>query len=298
MTDPLLSNLKRAPDIVSQGMVSGVEVDEASARVQIKLVIPTAAHFGKGELESLCKNAAVEALPWVKTTQVSFTTATPQYFNTAQPGLNLSNGMKSSKDSIPPALKNVGAVIAVASCKGGVGKSTVALNLACALAEKGGRVGLLDLDVYGPSLPTLLRSSVGTLEDERPVVRRSRTQDNMILPIDCSCGITAMSFGWVNPKAGVRGAGGAQAAVVRGPIASKVVTQLLLGTDWGELDYLVLDMPPGTGDVHLTVSQLVKLSGAVVVTTPSSLSHVDVLKGVAMYEQLKVRKHKSINLLF
>lgn len=113
---------------------------------------------------------------------------------------------------------------------GGVGKSTVALNLAHALAAKGGRVGLLDLDVYGPSLPTLLHNSIELLEDGRPLVKRSREHENMIMPIqtvlnkdtEASSSITAMSFGWVNPKAGVKGAGGNEAAVVRGPIASKV----------------------------------------------------------------------------
>lgn len=97
-----------------------------------------------------------------------------------------------------------------------------------------------------------------------------------------------MSFGWVNPDAGVAGAGGTEAAVVRGPIASQVVQQLLLGTDWGELDYLILDMPPGTGDVQITVAQHARLTGALVVSTPSKLAHVDVIKGVEMFEKMHV----------
>ena len=110
----------------------------------------------------------------------------------------------------------------------------------------------------------------------------------MVLPVECSGGVKCMSFGWVNPNAGVKGAGGAEAAVLRGPVASRVASQLLLGTDWGPLDYLLLDMPPGTGDIQLTVAQHAALSGALVVTTPSALSHVDVLKGVKMFEELRV----------
>jgi len=287
VSDPLLSNLQRAPDIVSQGLVSRIDIDEHQQVVDINIVLPTAAHFGRDELKERCSNATINALPWVKNTNINFTQTIPQYISAAKPGLRVSTGVK-TKEATPPALKNVGAVIAVASCKGGVGKSTVASNLAWAIAERGGRVGLLDLDVYGPSLPTLLENAVEKSENGRPIVKRSREHEGMILPIQCHGGVSAMSFGWVNPKAGVKGAGGTEAAVVRGPIASKVVTQLLLSTEWGHLDYLILDLPPGTGDVHLTVAQLLRLSGAVVVTTPSSLSHVDVLKGVAMYEQLKV----------
>ena len=176
--------------------------------------------------------------------QVKWSNATPRYGHGARQQARLAGG-GSKAPLVPPALKNVGAVVAVASCKGGVGESTVAANLAWALAARGGRVGLLDMDIYGPSLPTLLRRSTvlggggegeGTLA---PAVRRSPEQEKMVLPVACEGGVGAMSFGWVNAKAGVKGAGGTEAAVVRGPVASRVATQLLLGTDWGELDYLV-----------------------------------------------------------
>lgn len=121
VSDPLLSKLPRAPDIVSQGIVSDIDIDENSKNVQINLTLPTGAHFGKKELERRCIDATLEALPWVETTQVSFKIATPQYYNnTAQPGLRVSSGQVKSKDTIPPALKHVGSILAVASCKGNV----------------------------------------------------------------------------------------------------------------------------------------------------------------------------------
>lgn len=130
-------------------------------------------------------------------------------------------------------LSNVEHVIAVSSCKGGVGKSTVAVHLAKALARTGLRVGILDADVYGPSLPFLV-------EPDSRVVSKSPKNSKFILPLESkSCGLKLMSFGFVNPKAGVAGAGGKDAAVIRGPIASRVINQLLHATDWGELDYLV-----------------------------------------------------------
>eukprot|EP00986_Skeletonema_menzelii_P006841 scaffold2597_cov142-Skeletonema_menzelii.AAC.11 len=179
------------------------------------------------------------------------------------------------------ALQNITHFIAVYSCKGGVGKSTIAANLAYQLSAMGGRVGLLDLDVYGPSLPLLV-------QPDDPTVRKGGVQEGMVEPIVHN-GVKLMSLGFVSPNSGVPGSGpNGGAAVLRGPMAGRVVSQLLKGTNWGELDVLVLDMPPGTGDVQLEVCQSLSLSGAVAVSTPSALSWADVRKGVEMFGELGV----------
>ncbi|KAL3770743.1 hypothetical protein ACHAW5_001460 [Stephanodiscus triporus] len=183
------------------------------------------------------------------------------------------------------ALRDVSHVLAVYSCKGGVGKSTVAVNLAYRLSASGGRIGLVDLDVYGPSLPLLVRP-------DDPTVRRSSSSaglgSNAIEPI-VHRGVKLMSLGYVSPDSGVPGSGrGGGAAVMRGPMAGKVVRQLLHGTNWGSLDVLVLDLPPGTGDVQLEACQSLSLSGAVAVSTPSALAWADVDKGVRMFGDMGV----------
>jgi len=204
-------------------------------------------------------------------------------------------------------LRAVRHVVAVASCKGGVGKSTVAVNLALGLARRGLRVAILDADIYGPSLPTMLRS------ETPPVVRPSATVEGSLDPVryvvegaplgnnaisssssdedggECppSVVLDCMSYGWVNPAA-APGAGGQGAAVVRGPLVSRLIAQLAAHTAWGEQDVLVIDMPPGTGDIHLTLCQEIAISAAVVVTTPQKLSYVDVLKGMEMFAKLAV----------
>mmetsp|Transcript_27591 Transcript_27591/g.42245 ORF Transcript_27591/g.42245 Transcript_27591/m.42245 type:complete len:422 (-) Transcript_27591:810-2075(-) len=180
-----------------------------------------------------------------------------------------------------PGLSNVRHFLAVYSCKGGVGKSTIAANLAYELAQMGGRIGLIDVDVYGPSLPVLVKP-------DDPAVRKSTLGSGMVKPIEHE-GVKMMSLGFVSPTSGVPGSGpGSSAAVMRGPMAGRVVTQLLKGTEWGDLDVLILDMPPGTGDVQLTICQDLELSGAVAVTTPSKLAATDAAKGIAMFTSLGV----------
>jgi ATP-binding protein involved in chromosome partitioning len=171
-------------------------------------------------------------------------------------------------------LKPIGQVkniVAVASGKGGVGKSTVAVNLALAWAMGGAQVGILDADIYGPSQPLMLGLSGG----ERP-----RTVDGKhIQPLEAH-GLKAMSIGFlVDP---------AQAVVWRGPMVTQALTQLLSETEWGELDYLVVDMPPGTGDIQLTLAQRVPVAGAVIVTTPQDIALADALKGLVMFQKVSV----------
>jgi len=161
-------------------------------------------------------------------------------------------------------------IVAVASGKGGVGKSTVAANLALAWAAAGAQVGILDADIYGPSQPLML-GLVG---------RHPASADGKRLKPLAAHGLVAMSIGFlVDP---------AQAVVWRGPMVTQALTQLLTDTDWGELDYLVVDMPPGTGDIQLTLAQRVPVAGAIIVTTPQDIALADARKGLAMFEKVSV----------
>jgi ATP-binding protein involved in chromosome partitioning len=167
-------------------------------------------------------------------------------------------------------LAGVKNIVAVASGKGGVGKSTVAANLALAWAAAGADVGILDADIYGPSQPLMLG-----LSGQRP----SSPDGKRILPLK-AYGLSVMSIGFlVDP---------AQAVVWRGPMVTQALTQLLGDTDWGDLDYLVVDMPPGTGDIQLTLAQRVPVAGAIIVTTPQDIALADARKGVAMFEKVSI----------
>jgi ATP-binding protein involved in chromosome partitioning len=168
-----------------------------------------------------------------------------------------------------PLLPGVSNVIAVSSGKGGVGKSTTAVNLALALAAEGARVGLLDADIYGPSLPLMMGVS------GRPQSEDGKTME----PLE-NHGVQVMSIGFLVEQD--------QAVVWRGPMATQALDQLLRQTHWRDLDYLVIDMPPGTGDIQLTLSQRVPLTGAVIVTTPQDIALIDAKKGVNMFEKVGV----------
>ncbi|WP_323846878.1 iron-sulfur cluster carrier protein ApbC [Microbulbifer magnicolonia] len=170
----------------------------------------------------------------------------------------------------PEPLQGVKNIVAVASGKGGVGKSTTAVNLALALAAEGASVGLLDADIYGPSLPTML----GT-EGARPQVREQK----FFVPVAAQ-GLETMSLGYLMTED--------TPAVWRGPMASGALNQILTQTLWGELDYLIVDMPPGTGDIQLTLAQKATLAGAVIVTTPQDLALKDAIKGVEMFRKVSV----------
>ncbi|HYW97723.1 MAG TPA: Mrp/NBP35 family ATP-binding protein [Candidatus Elarobacter sp.] len=165
-----------------------------------------------------------------------------------------------------PGVKNL---VAVASGKGGVGKTTVAVNLALALANLGNKVGLLDADVYGPNVPIML----GTLQEPQA------TAEKRIIPVQ-SQGLKMISMGLLNP--------GDKPMIWRGPMLHSVITQFLRSVEWGELDYLIIDLPPGTGDVQLTLIQTVAVTGAVVVTTPSTVALADVRKAIEMFRQVNV----------
>lgn len=165
-----------------------------------------------------------------------------------------------------PGIQNI---IAIASGKGGVGKSTVAANLAVTLAKMGFKVGILDADIYGPSVPTMFDT-----EGEKPISVEVNGK-NLMKPIE-NYGVKMLSIGYFT--------GGNQAVVWRGPMASKALSQMLRDAHWGELDFLLIDLPPGTGDIHLSIIQEVPVTGAVIVSTPQHVALADVKKGIAMFQ--------------
>jgi ATP-binding protein involved in chromosome partitioning len=169
----------------------------------------------------------------------------------------------------PVALPGVGKIIAVGSGKGGVGKTTVAVNLAIALSKLGHRVGLIDADIYGPNVPLMMGST------QQPKV----TANSMIVP-NLTHGIKTISIGYISP--------GDKPLVMRGPMLHQIIRQFLQQVEWGELDYLIIDLPPGTGDVVISLVQTVPLTGAVVVSTPSDVSLEDARKALEMFAQVNV----------
>jgi ATP-binding protein involved in chromosome partitioning len=196
--------------------------------------------------------AAIFELDWVKELDIQ---------------LSIFNGQTLKRDH---GLSNVQHIIAVSSCKGGVGKSTMALNIATALQMNNASVGLFDADIHGPSLPTLLTPTA--IAD---------TPDENRLPPFLNHHLKLMSYGYIQDQVN-------QPAILRGPIASNMLKQMLLNTDWGYLDYLIIDCPPGTGDILLTLTQELALTTSVVITTPHELSYVDVKKGIEMFNKVKV----------
>jgi ATP-binding protein involved in chromosome partitioning len=172
--------------------------------------------------------------------------------------------------AVPPSapVEGVGKVIAVASGKGGVGKSTVAVNLALALKHLGHRVGLLDVDIYGPSLPTLLG-----------IMKRPQVRERRIVPIEVE-GLRLMSLGFLMEED--------TPVIWRGPIVTGIIRQFLRDVDWSGLDYLIVDMPPGTGDAQLALAQTVPVDGAVIVSTPSELALIDAARGLQMFKTLNI----------
>lgn len=233
-------------DIVTLGFVKEVRVDNGKASATIELTTPACPV--KEELEAECI-AVIAAVPGITEVDVTMTARVRE-----KPG---------TQDLIP----GVRQCIAIASGKGGVGKSTVTLNLAVALAQQGARVGILDADVYGPSIPLM----TGT-QGERPM-----TKDQQILPIE-RFGVAMMSLGYLLEDG--------QAVLWRGPMVAGTVKQLLADVAWGSLDYLLVDLPPGTGDAPMSLAQLVPLSGVVIVTTPHNVAANIAGKAAALFRRL------------
>jgi len=240
-------------DIVTLGFVKNIEI--ADGEIKFDVVLTTPACPVKGKLHDEAK-AAVMALPGVRDVDVNMT-------------FDVASARKPQTEKLIPHVKNV---VAIASGKGGVGKSTVSTNLAIALSQSGARVGLVDADIYGPNIPLMmgLRQKPELYGDE----------NGQILPV-LRHGLKLMSIGFFigdddNP------------VIWRGPMVHGAINQFLKDVEWGELDYLLVDLPPGTGDAPLSLSQLVPIAGVVIVTTPQDVALQDVQKGVAMFEKLNV----------
>jgi len=185
--------------------------------------------------------------------------------------VNMTSDVTSVRDNTPllPQVKNI---IAISSGKGGVGKSTVSANLAVALAQSGAKVGLIDADIFGPSIPTMFNC-----EHEQPGVKQIEGK-NIIVPLE-QYGVKLISIGFLASN---------NAVIWRGPMASSALKQFIGDTDWGELDYLLIDLPPGTSDIHLTLVQTIPVTGAIVVTTPQKVAITDAIKGIAMFKQPQI----------
>ena len=241
-------DLKR--DLVTLGMIEDLAV--ADGRVSFTLVLTTSACPLKEQIEGDCRTA-VQAIPGVREVQIR---TTSRVRKSAAPG--------AERKEIP----GVAHVIAIGSGKGGVGKSTVSANLAAALAATGAKVGLLDGDIYGPNLPRMLG-----------VHKQPSQRDGKILPVE-AWGLRFLSMGLLVSEG--------EAVVWRGPMLHGAIKSFLHDVDWGELDYLLVDLPPGTGDVQLSLVQQTHIAGAVIVTTPSAVAIEDGVKAVSMFEKLQV----------
>lgn len=252
-----LSNVQEpdlGKDLVTLNMIRDLEIEGNNVSFTIVLTTPAC------PMKEMMQNASINAIKLLVNKEanvtVNFTSSTTT--------------IRADKNAVLPGVKNI---IAVVSGKGGVGKSTVSANLALALAKGGAKVGLMDADIYGPSVPIMFG-----VRGERPMMKDVGGK-GMIVPLD-RYGIKLLSIGLlVDEKSAV---------VWRGPMVSSAIRQFISDVDWGELDYLVIDMPPGTGDIHLTLMQTAPVTGVVVVTTPQDVALADAKKGIAMFGQAQM----------
>ncbi|GAB4238171.1 MAG: Mrp/NBP35 family ATP-binding protein [Stanieria sp.] len=240
--------------LVDLNMIRNVQIE--GDKVSFTLVLTTPACPLREFIVEDCQNA-VKQLPGVESVEVEVTAETPQ--------------QKSLPDrQSVPGIKNI---IAVSSGKGGVGKSSVAVNIAVALADKGAKVGLLDADIYGPNAPNMLG-----LGNANVMVKQGTNGEVLEPAFNYGVKLVSMAF-LIDPD---------QPVIWRGPMLNGIIRQFLYQVEWGELDYLIVDMPPGTGDAQLTLAQAVPMAGAVIVTTPQTVSLLDARRGLKMFQQLGV----------
>lgn len=243
-------------DLVTLNMVKDIKINGND--VSFTVVLTTPACPLKDQIKNACINAVKILVNKEANVLVNFTSNTT-----------------SNRQDPKTLLKGVKNIIAVVSGKGGVGKSTVSANLAIALAKGGAKVGLMDADIYGPSQHIMFG-----IRGQRPLMRDTEGGKGMIVPIE-KFGIKIMSIGLLIDEK--------QAVIWRGPMVSSAIRQFVSEVDWGELDYLVIDMPPGTGDIHLTMVQTVPVTGVIVVTTPQLVAIADAKKGIAMFGQAQLK---------
>ena len=236
-------------DLVTLGMIKDVVI--AGNEVSFSVVLTTPACPMKDMIQRACINAIKHYVD-----------------KDAIVKAHMTSQVTSNRKDERPVLPGVKNIIAVASGKGGVGKSTVSSNLAAGLAQAGAKVGLIDADIYGPSMPLMF-----DVVNEKPEVRKIE-ENNFIIPVE-SYGVKLLSIGFF--------ADPAQAIVWRGPMAQKAFTQMLTDAWWGELDYMIVDLPPGTGDIHLSLVNAVPLTGAIIVSTPQEVALSDARKAIAMF---------------
>ncbi|MBX2910633.1 MAG: Mrp/NBP35 family ATP-binding protein [Cyclobacteriaceae bacterium] len=246
--DPDLHN-----DLVSLSMVRDVKA--GPERVSFTVVLTTPACPLKEKIRRDCEEAVRKVIG-----------------DTVELDIVMSSSVTTSRDKAP-VLTGVKNIVAIASGKGGVGKSTVTANLAVALAQTGAKVGLIDADIYGPSIPVMFNC-----EHDQPEVKVVNGK-NVIQPLD-QYGVKLLSIGFLTPPD--------SPVVWRGPMASSALKQFIGDADWGELDYLLIDLPPGTSDIHLTLVQTVPVTGAIIVTTPQKVALADATKGLAMFRQPQI----------
>lgn len=254
-----LSNVQEpdlGKDLVTLNMVKDIAIDGNKVSFTIVLTTPAC------PMKDMMGNASTNAIKLLVNKD-------------AEVSINFTANTSSARLDAGTALPGVKNIIAVVSGKGGVGKSTVSANLALALAAGGAKVGLMDADIYGPSVPIMFG-----VRGERPLMKDAGNGKGVIVPLE-KHGIKLMSIGLlVDDK---------NAVVWRGPMASSAIRQFITDVEWGELDYLVVDMPPGTGDIHLTMVQTVPVTGVIVVTTPQAVALADAKKGIAMFGQAQVK---------
>jgi ATP-binding protein involved in chromosome partitioning len=241
-------------DLVTLNMVKDIEIE--GNYISFTIVLTTPACPMKDMMKNACSDAIKLLVNKDATVKINFTSQT--------------TSRRSDNKAVLPGVKNI---IAVVSGKGGVGKSTVAANLALAIAKDGAKVGLMDADIYGPSVPIMFG-----VRGERPMMADIDGK-GMIIPLE-QYGIKLISIGLLVDEK--------NAVVWRGPMASSAIKQFVTDVYWDELDYLVVDMPPGTGDIHLTLMQTVPVTGVVVVTTPQDVALADAKKGIAMFGQAQL----------
>lgn len=243
-------------DLVTLGMVKDVEV--SGKKVSFTVVLTTPACPMKDMIHRACVNAVLHYVD-----------------KNAEVDVTMTANVTSGKSNEKPLLTGVKNIIAVASGKGGVGKSTISANLAVALAKQGAKVALVDADIYGPSMPIMF-----DVVNERPFVKEIDGK-NLMIPVE-SHGVKLLSIGFF--------ASADQAIPWRGPMATRALTQMFTDTLWGDLDYMIVDLPPGTGDIHLSLVSQIPLTGAVIVSTPQTVALADARKGIAMFrmENIKV----------
>jgi ATP-binding protein involved in chromosome partitioning len=235
-------------DLVTLNMIKDLKIEDRNISFTLELTTPAC------PMKDMLKNACLNAI---------------KHFVDAEANVIINITSRVTKPVDSTQLNNIKNILLVSSGKGGVGKSTVASNLAIALAADGAKVGLIDADIYGPSVPTMF----GLLH-AKPSARETESGKTLILPIE-KYGIKLLSLGFfADPN---------QPVPWRGPMASNAIKQLFNDADWGELDYLVVDLPPGTGDIHITITQSYPIAGAVIVTTPQQVALADTRKGLAMF---------------